>query len=66
MAVEIATKPWAPHNYFLSGGKEAWGYHLLEVFDAARRSRPITCVAYPFMVQKKPVCKVPTPIYIIQ
>ena len=52
----------ASHNYFLNGRKEVWGYRLLKVFDAAQRSRPITRVAYPFIIQTKPVSKVPTPI----
>ena len=29
-------------------------YHLLEVFDAVRHSRPITSVAYTFIVETKP------------
>ena len=62
----IATKPPAPHNYFLNGRKEVWRYRLLKVFDAAQCSRPITCVAYPFIVQTKPISKVPTPFYIFQ
>ena len=65
VAVGAARKPRA-HNYFLNGRKEAWGYRLLKVFDAARRSRPIMRVAYPFIIQTKPVSKVPTPIYIFQ
>ena len=43
-----ATKPRPSHNYFLNGSKEAWGYRFLKVFDAARRSRPVARVAYPF------------------
>ena len=43
-------KPRAPQNYFLNG-KEPWRNHLLEVFDAARHARPITCADYPFIVQ---------------
>ena len=65
MAVGAATKPRA-HNYFLNGRKEVWRYCLLKVFDAARRSRPITPVAYPFIVQTKPVSKVHTLFYIFQ
>ena len=62
----IATKPRAPRNYFLNGRKEVWRYRLLKVFDAAQRSQPITRVAYPFIVQTKPVSKVPTSFYIFQ
>ena len=66
MAMEIATKLRASHNCFLNSRKEAWGYRLLKVFDAARRSQPIMRVAYPFIAQIKPVSKVPTPFYIYQ
>ena len=51
VVVGIATKPRAPHNYFLNGRKETWRYHLLKVFDAARHARPITHADYPFIVQ---------------
>ena len=54
----IATKPRAPRKYFPNGRKEVWRYRLLKVFDAARRSWPITRVAYPFIVHTMPVSKV--------
>ena len=50
-SVGIATKSWAPHKYFLNGRKKAWGYHWLEVFNAARHSWPVTNV---FIVRTKP------------
>ena len=52
MVVGITIKPRAPHSYFLNGRKEVWGYHSLEVFDAAQHSRPIIRIAYPFLVQQ--------------